>query len=277
MAAEVAGGILTGSLALLADAGHMLSDAGALGLSLFAAWIAERPPTPRRSYGYYRAEILAALANGAALIAIALWIVVEAAGRLGEPPEVLGGAMLAVACGGLAVNLASLWILGASTSGSLNLRGAWLHVFTDMLGSVAAGAAALSIWAFGWNWADPAASLLIAALVAFSAWGLVRESVAVLMESTPTHIDPDQVREAIAGVAGVRGVHDLHIWTITTGLEALSAHTVVESGAAPEEVLACIREVLSGEFKIDHVTIQFEAADCGECRAARLSSPGTSP
>lgn len=269
MVAEVIGGLLTNSLALLADAGHMLSDAGALALSLFAAWIAERPPTPQRSYGYYRAEILAALANGAALVAIAFWIIVEAIHRMSDLPEVLGGVMLAVALGGFAVNLAGLWILGTSKSESLNLRGAWIHVFTDTLGSVATMAAALSIWAFGWSWADPVASMLIAVLVVHSAWGLLRESVAVLMESTPKHIDPDRVQRAIASVAGVRGVHDLHIWVITTGMESLSAHTLVEAGVAPEVVLGRIREVLSEQFGIDHVTIQFEAEDCGECKVMR--------
>jgi cobalt-zinc-cadmium efflux system protein len=269
MVAEVVGGLLTNSLALLADAGHMLSDAGALALSLFAAWIAERPPTPQRSYGYYRAEILAALANGAALVAIAIWIVVEAIRRMGDLPEVAGGAMLAVALGGLAVNLAGLWILGSSKSGSLNLRGAWAHVFTDMLGSVATMAAALSIWAFAWYWMDPVVSLLIALLVIHSAWGLLRESVAVLMESTPKHIDPDRVRRAIEEVEGVRGVHDLHIWVITTGMESLSAHTLVDDGVAPEAILGRIREVLSAEFGIDHVTIQFEAEACGDCKVMR--------
>jgi cobalt-zinc-cadmium efflux system protein len=267
MVAEVIGGVLTNSLALLADAGHMLSDAGALGLSLFAASLAARPLTPRQSYGYYRAEILAALANGAALMAIAIYIVIEAVQRIGELPDVQGGAMLAIALGGLAVNLCGLWILSGSRSGSLNLRGAWLHVLTDAVGSVAAILAGCLIWAFGWNWADPAASLMIAALLVHSAWGLVREAVAVLMESTPKHIDPDQVRQAISDVAGVRGVHDLHIWVITTGMEALSAHAVVEDGVPPETAVARIREILAERFGIGHVTIQIEAEECGQCGA----------
>jgi len=269
MVAEVVGGLLTNSLALLADAGHMLSDAGALGLSLFAAWIAQRPPTPQRSYGYYRAEILAALANGAALVAISIYIVIEAVERLTAPPAVLGGAMLGVACGGLAVNLAGLWILSGTKSENLNLRGAWLHVLTDTLGSIAAIAAGLVIWTRGWTWADPAASVLIALSVVYSAWGLLREAVSVLMESTPKHIDPDQVHAAIARVAGVRGVHDLHIWVITTGMEALSAHAVLETGVAAEAVLGEIREVLAERFGIDHVTIQFEAEECGACSVGR--------
>jgi cobalt-zinc-cadmium efflux system protein len=266
MGAEVVGGLLTGSLALLADAGHMLADAAALGLSLFALWIARRPPTPQQSYGYYRAEILAALANGAALVAIAAFIVVEAFQRLRAIPEVEGGAMLAVALGGLAVNLAGLWILGPGKEGNLNIRGAWLHVLTDALGSAAAIAAGALIWAFGWNWADPAASFLIALLVVHSAWGLLKESVAVLMESTPKHVDPQQVERAIAGVAGVRGVHDLHIWAITTGMEALSVHAVVEAGVAPQVTLGQIKEVLARQFGIEHVTIQFETEACEGCK-----------
>ncbi len=265
MGAEVAGGLLTNSLALLADAGHMLSDAAALGLSLFAAWLAHRPPTPQRSYGFYRAEILAALANGAALVAIAIYLLVESVRRLSEPREVLGGAMLLVAIGGLAINLVGLWILKSSKSGNLNVRAAALHVLTDTLGSLVAIAAGVSIWGLGWYWADPAASLVISLLVVYSAWRLVQEALSVLMESTPKHIDPDQVRQAIAGVAGVRGVHDLHIWAITTGMEALSAHAVVASGAVAEVLLGELRRILAERFGIDHITIQFEAEECGVC------------
>lgn len=185
MVAEVAGGLLANSLALLADAGHMLSDAGVLGLALFAAWIARRPPSARRTYGYYRAEILAALANGAALVGIAVFIVVEALRRLGDPPQVRPGVMIPVAALGLVVNLVMLWVLSGSRHASLNLKGAWLHVLTDTLGSVQAIAAGVLIATLGWRWADPAASLAIAALVLYSAWGLLEEAVAVLMESAP--------------------------------------------------------------------------------------------
>lgn len=268
MAAEVVGGLLTNSLALLADAGHMLSDAAALGLSLFALWVARRPPDPRRTYGYYRAEILAALANGATLVAIALFIFVEAYGRLGQPPAVLGLPMMAVAAGGLAVNLVGLWVLGAGRSESLNVRGAWLHVLTDALGSVAALGAGALVWGFGWDWADPVASVLIGLLVVYSSWELLREAVTVLMEGAPGHLDVDEVRDALLGLPGVRGVHDLHVWTITSGLESLSAHVVVGGGQAHEELLRRARAVLHERFEIDHVTLQLEPEGFEEHRSA---------
>lgn len=258
LAAEVVGGILTGSLALLADAGHMLSDAGALGLSLFATWVARRPPTPQRTYGYYRIEILAALVNGAALLAVSVFIFVEGVKRLSDPPEVLGGAMLAVAVGGLAVNLAGLAILGGDRDASLNVRGAWLHVLTDALGSVGAIVASLLIWLAGWNWADPVASLLIGLLVVYSAWRLVWESVAVLMESAPRGIDVDAVRDTLAGLTGVVEVHDLHVWTITSGLDALSAHVVVRADTPTAALLNHCQKTLHERFGIDHLTIQIE-------------------
>jgi cobalt-zinc-cadmium efflux system protein len=267
-AAEAVGGWWTNSLALLADAGHMLADAAALALTLFAIWVARRPPTPRRTYGYYRAEILAALVNGGALVAIAVLILVEAARRLWDPPPVLGGPMMAIAGGGLAVNAAGLWLLHADRSASLNLRGAWLHVLSDALGSVAALAGGLLVWAFGWFRADPVISALIGLLVVHSAWRLVAESVAVLMEGAPGHIDVDEVRDALAGVAGVREVHDLHVWTITSGLEALSAHVVSADGRPPGELLRDLRDVLHRRFGIDHVTIQVEPPDFEEHRGA---------
>ena len=210
MVAEVVGGLLTNSLALLADAGHMLSDAAALGLSLFALWIADRrPPSAIRTYGAHRAEILAALANGATLVAIASWIVVEAVQRLREPPAVEAAGMMVVAAGGLLVNLVALALLHGFRGESLNLRGAWLHVLADALGSVQVLAAGALLWAYDWRWVDPAASLAIAALVVWSAWGLLRESVAVLMEAAPGHIDVDEVRGALLEMPGVEGVHDL--------------------------------------------------------------------
>jgi len=267
MLAELVGGLLTGSLALLADAAHMLSDAGALGLSLFAVWICQRPATSRRTYGYYRTEILAALVNGATLVAIAILVFVEAAERLREPPEVAGAAMLAVAAGGLVVNLVSLKILAAGREESLNLRGAWLHVLTDALGSVQAIAAGGLIWAFGWYWADPAASALIGLLVIYSAWSLLRETVGVLMEGAPGHIDVDEVRAAILALPGVESVHDLHVWTITSGLESLSAHVVVVDRPAPE-ALTDIRATLRRRFRIEHQTIQLEPAGFVERRPA---------
>jgi cobalt-zinc-cadmium efflux system protein len=257
MLAEVVGGILSNSLALLADAGHMLTDVAALGLSLFAIWAAQRPATPKRTYGYHRMEILAALANGATLVAMAALIFAEAYRRWSNPPEVKGGLMLAVACGGLAVNLASLWILRGGRKESLNVRGAFLHVVTDTLGSVQAIAAGVVISAFGWNWADPLASVLIALLVIVSAWGLLRESVQVLMEGVPGHVKLDEVAEVMAAVPGVRAVHDLHVWTITSGFVALSAHVVVEP-ECPDDVLWRVRAAIHDRFGIDHSTIQVE-------------------
>jgi len=267
MVAEVIGALVTGSLALLADAGHMLSDAAALGLSLFAHWVAKWPPTPLRSYGYHRAEILAALANGASLVGIAVAILVEAAHRLGSTAEVQGAPMLGIAAGGLAVNLLCLWLLRPASGGSLNARGAWLHLLTDALGSVAAVAAGALIWARGWHWADPAASAGIALLVLASAWQLVKEAVAVLMESAPAHLDPRRVRAAIARLPGVAGVHDLHVWTITTGRDSLSAHVVPAPGSSAEDLLGRIRGALAADFGIRHVTIQIEPVACEGCGA----------
>jgi len=257
MLAEVAGGLLSNSLALLADAGHMLTDVAALGLSLFAIWAAQRPATPKRTYGYHRMEILAALANGATLVAMAVLIFAEAYRRWSNPPDVKGGLMLAVACGGLAVNLASLWILHGGREESINVRGAWLHVVTDTLGSVQAIAAGALISGFGWKWADPLASVLIGLLVVVSSWGLLKESVGVLMEGVPQHLQLDEVAEVMAAVPGVTAVHDLHVWTITSGFVALSAHVVV-APECPEDVLWRVRSAIHDRFGIDHSTIQVE-------------------
>lgn len=258
MVAEVVGGLLSNSLALLADAGHMLSDAGALALSLFAMWIAERPPTPKHSYGYYRTEILAALVNGATLVAISIFIFVEAWGRFREPPEVQGALMMGIASGGLVVNLLGLWLLNAGRGDSLNVRGAWLHVLSDALGSVGAILGGFLIWTFGWAWADPAVSVLIGVLVIFSSWNLLKETVAVLMESAPAGIDVDAVRDTIAGVPGVTAVHDLHVWSITSGMVSLSAHVWVAENTDRDATLATIRLRLNEAFDIDHCTIQVE-------------------
>lgn len=261
LVAEVVGGWLANSLALLADAGHMLSDAAALALSLFAIWIARRPADPRRTYGYHRAEILAAMANGATLIAISIVIFIEAAKRIGSPPEVQGLVLTVIAIGGLGVNVAGLWILSGGRSESLNVRGAWLHMLTDALGSMAAILAGLGVWAFGWNWVDPVASIAIGILVIHSAWALLRDSVSILMESTPAHLDLEEVRSALLSVPGTREVHALHIWTITSGLDALSAHVVIEDFQQHDELLSEIRTVAHERFNIDHVTIQLEPAD----------------
>jgi len=265
MAAEVVGGLVSNSLALLADAGHMLSDAASLALALFALWIAQKPRTPERTFGYHRTEILAALANGVTLVAIAGFIVIEAWSRFHNPEEVDGRTMMWIAVGGLAVNLAGMWILHEGRDESLNVRGAWLHVMADTLGSVQAIAAGALIWFFGWNIADPIASVLIAVLVTWSAWSLLRESVNVLMEATPKHVDAEEVRRALLGVEGVIEVHDLHIWTITSGFESLSVHAQIE-GRERSEILHEMLTIIRERFDIDHSTVQLEERD--ECANA---------
>lgn len=262
--AEVIGGMVTNSLALLADAGHMLSDAASLGLALFALWIARRPRSADKTFGYHRAEILAALVNGAALVVVAVYIVIEAWSRFRNPEAVDGRTMMWIAVGGLLVNLVGVAVLHGGRDESLNVRGAWLHVVADTLGSVQAIAAGALIWAFGWNIADPVASVLIAVLVAWSSWSLLRDSVNVLMEGTPKHIDAREVREALQSVEGVVEVHDLHLWTITSGFESLSVHARVE-GRARTEVLREIRDIAATRFGIEHSTVQLEDADeCGD-------------
>ena len=258
LVAEVVGGWLTNSLALLADAGHMLSDVAALGISLAALQAAARAPTSLRTYGYHRAEVLAALANAVALCMVAMWILWEGLHRLGSPPEVAGPVAFWIATGGLAVNLAGLAILGGHHDQSLGVRSAWLHLIGDALGSLGAMTSAAVIAMWGWNWADPLASILIATLIVRSAVGLLLETVGVLMEGAPLHIDVDRVRAELAGLAGVAGVHDLHVWTITSGLEALSGHLVLKPGARGADVLAAARLMLQERFGIGHITIQVE-------------------
>jgi cobalt-zinc-cadmium efflux system protein len=261
MVAEAVGGVLTNSLALLADAGHMLSDVGSLALAVFAMGVAQRPPTLRRTFGYQRAEILAALVNGATLVAAAVWILVEAWQRLRTPPEVNGLPMLGIAAGGLLVNLVSMLLLHGGRNANLNMRGAWLHVATDALGSVGAMLAGLAVWRLGWAWADPAVSIVIAALIAFSSWRLLRETVDVLMESAPAHVSVAQVRAALAEVPGVVAVHDLHVWSIGSGTVALAGHVQVADSTSPElraDLLPSLCAMLRERFGIAHSTIQVE-------------------
>jgi cobalt-zinc-cadmium efflux system protein len=227
---------------------------------------ARRPASPRRTYGYYRAEILSALFNGALLVAIAIFIVVEAVGRFRSPSVVQGAAMLWIACGGLAVNLACLWILRSGKQHGLAARGAGLHVASDAFGSLGAIlAGALIAWR-GWNWADPAVSVLISCLIAWSACALVLQSVHVLMEGAPQGIDVDEVRDALMAVPGVCAVHDLHVWSITSGLEALSAHVIPAERVDHPELLAKLQATLAHRFGIGHVTIQIEHAACADVR-----------
>jgi cobalt-zinc-cadmium efflux system protein len=264
MVAEVIGGVLTGSLALLADAGHMLSDVFALSMSVLAIRIAQRPPTASRTYGYYRTEILAALGHGVLLVCVSVAIFFEAWERMGTPREVLGGPMLLIAAGGLVANLAGLAVLNTGKHDNLNVRGAWLHVLSDALGSVGALAAGAAIWAFGWMWADTVASLLIGLLVIHSSWALLRETLDILMEAAPAHIDVPEIHRTIAEVPGVLAVHDLHVWTITSGLVALSGHVVSGDGERHGRLLQVICDRLHERFGIDHATIQIEPTDFDE-------------
>ncbi|MGH2562017.1 MAG: cation diffusion facilitator family transporter [Thermomicrobiales bacterium] len=259
---EVIGGLLTGSLALLADAGHMATDAAALALALFAIWLARRPATPARSFGFLRVEILAALVNAGSLIAISIYVFWEAFQRLDEPPEIDSGPMLVVAVAGLAANAASAWVLsrGGGRQHSLNTRGAFLHVIGDMLGSVGAIAAAVIMLATGWRLADPILSAGIGLLILWGSWRLLRESVEVLLEATPAHLDAAEIRAAMTGVDGVIDVHDLHVWTVTSGLIALSGHIEVTGQRDWSGVLLDLANLLRDRFAIAHVTLQPEAA-----------------
>ncbi len=258
MVAEVVGGVLSGSLALLADAAHMLTDVGALALSLFAIRFAARPATAEKTYGYLRAEILAALVNGAVLIVLSGIIFLEAWKRFHDPVEVKGGLMLAVAGAGLVVNVVAAVMLHRSAGESLNVRGAYLHVLGDLLGSVGAIAAAVVIMATGWNPADPIISVLVGALILWSSFKLVRESVDVLLEAVPSHLDLEEIRASISAIDGVSAVHDLHVWTVTSGYFAMSGHAVVDDVERTQPVLRAIHDRMHDEFGISHVTVQVE-------------------
>ncbi len=256
--AEVVGGLATGSLALLADAVHMLSDNVALALALFAVWLAERPSTPERTYGYKRAEVLAALANGVALVALSIWIFYEAFQRLRDPPDVLGGWVLVIGLVGVAVNLAGGAILYRARSGSLNVEAAFRHVVADLLGSIGVVAAAVAILATGWLEADPLVSVLIGVLVLVSSWSILRDSTSILLEAAPSGIDTRAVGERLAGAPGVVEVHDLHIWTITSGFPALSAHVLVGRGEDCHARRLELARLLHDEFGVEHTTLQVD-------------------
>ena len=257
---EVVGGVLAGSLALLADAVHMLSDNIALGAALVAAWLAAKPSTAARTYGFKRAEVLAALANGVLLVALAIWIFVEAVGRLRDPGDVLGGWMLAIALAGLVVNVAAGLVLSRAREHSLNVEAAFRHVFADLLGSVGVAVAALVILTTGWVEADPVASILIGLLVLASAWSILRDSTQILLESTPRGIDADALGRRLAGAPGVVEVHDLHVWTITSGFPALSAHVLVRPGEDCHGRRRELERLLHDEFGIEHTTLQVDHA-----------------
>jgi cobalt-zinc-cadmium efflux system protein len=257
-AVEVVGGLLTGSLALLADAAHMLSDNLALTLALVAVWLAGRPSTPERSFGYQRAEVLAALANGVLLVALAIWIFVEASGRFSDPPEVLAGWVALVAVAGLAVNLVSAAILARAGHESLNVRAALRHVLADVLGSAGVLAASVVILVTGWRYADPLAGSLIAILVLLSSWSVIRESVHILLEGAPRGLDARELGRRLAEAPGVVEVHDLHVWTITSGFPALSAHVLVERGDDCHARRRELEELLQREYGIGHTTLQVD-------------------
>ena len=266
MVVEAIGGWLSGSLALLADAGHMLTDAGALGLSLLSAWIALRPANDSKTYGYQRWEILAALINGAALFGIAAWVILEAFHRIRHPEPIRAELFLIVAAGGLVVNLVSLRILHGIRHGNLNARGAYLHVMGDALGSIGALTAAAVILLTGWTLADPIISVGLALFILVGAWRLLRESTDVLLESVPGHVSMTEVQRRMLGVAGVTAVHDLHVWTVTSGMVAMSGHAIVPDLTSHPEVLEGIR-VEMAQLGIAHVTIQLEVQhECEEPR-----------
>jgi cobalt-zinc-cadmium efflux system protein len=256
--AELIGGWWTNSLALLTDAAHMLTDVGALGLALFALWVAARPASDSKTFGYARAEILAALVNGVVLCVLVVLLVWEAWMRLHEPQPVRAGGMLVIAGAGLLVNLFVALRLRRHQTHSLNLRGAYLHVLSDMLGSIGAVVAALIILTTGWNAVDSLVSVLIAVLILFSSWTLVREAVDVLMEAVPPHVDVERLERALAAVPGVEEVHDLHVWTLTTGRYALSAHVVARNLVGDDRLLGAMTEVCRCDFQIEHTTIQVE-------------------
>ena len=255
--AEVVGGVVSNSLALLADAGHMFTDVGALALSLFVAWFSRQRAAPEKTYGYLRFEILAALLNGAVLLLVSGIIVWEAFGRLQSPEPLQGGIMLFVALGGLLVNAASAAILHPVHGHSLNARGAYLHVLGDLLGSVGTVIAAIVVRWTGWLAADPIASIVVTLLVVRSAWRLVRESVEVLLEATPAHISLGSVREGLQAITGIESVHDLHVWTVTSGMVAMSAHAVVREPAENQKVLEAAVAAMR-RLGIAHVTLQVE-------------------
>jgi cobalt-zinc-cadmium efflux system protein len=262
MFAEFFGGLFTNSLALLSDAGHMLSDASSLLLSVVALWIASRPATPKKTFGFYRFEVLAALFNGVTLFVIAGFIVWEAFERFMEPPTVSSGTMILIACIGLGANLISAWSLlrNGDVKENVNVRSAYLHVLGDALGSVGAIVAGIVMMVFGWYIADPIISVIVALLILKSAWGVISHSFHILMEGTPQSVNHEDVKEALESIHGVIDVHDLHIWTITSGLHSLTCHLLVQEDHPSQSILQEAIRTLSDRFHIDHSTIQIETS-----------------
>lgn len=262
MAAEVLGGLYSKSLALLADAAHMLTDAGGLALALFAIWFAEKPATPERTYGYYRAEILAALANAVVLIGISGLILYEAYARLRTPPSVASKPMLAIAALGLVVNVVGLAILRGGSRDSLNMQGAYFELLSDALTSVGVLVAAGIMWVTGWYYADPLISVGIGLFILPRTWMLLREAVGILLEGTPSDVNLAALRTALETLPGVAAVHDLHVWALTSGVYAMSLHAVLKDDAGHDEVCLAIRQHARSAFKINHSTVQVERACC---------------
>jgi len=262
MVLEFVGGLLTNSLALLSDSGHMLSDASALALSLVAFWFAAKPASPNKTYGYYRFEILAALFNGVTLFVIAGFILWEAIRRFSAPPEVSSLSMILIASVGLIANLLSALALvrKGDVKNNLNLKSAYLHVLGDALGSVGAVAAGLIMLAFDWYIADPIISVLVSLLILRGAWSVIKHTVHILMEGTPLTVDQSDVRETLTSIEGVRDVHDLHIWTITSGIDSLSCHLSVDDSANHQDILQQAIRLIEEKFKIEHATIQIECS-----------------
>ena len=260
MCVEVVGGILSGSLALLADAGHMLTDAASIALALMAMHFGNRAASARRTFGYRRLEILAALANALTLWAVSVWVVIEAVQRFSATPEVRGGLMLVIGTAGLLVNLAAAWILHRPAKHNLNVEGAFQHVIADLLGSVAVVVSGVLVWAFGWHIADPILSVLIGVLIVVSAWRLLTKVVHVLLEGAPDHIDVRRLCSAFEEEDGVVTVHDVHIWTLAPGYDALTAHVMVEPDYPAENdgLLDRLRRIAYGQFNLQHVTLQLE-------------------
>jgi cobalt-zinc-cadmium efflux system protein len=270
---ELAGGLYANSLALLADAGHMLSDVGALGLSLLALAWTMRPPTDRKTYGYHRLEILVALINGLVLWAVAAFIFYEAVGRFFQPPAVSSRPLMIIASLGLAVNLVGMYVLLPSREHSLNLRSAFLHLLGDSLGSVAAIGAGVAIWWRGWYWFDPLAGAIVGILIIISSWQLVWEAAEVLMESTPRHIPLEEVQRSLAAHPQVQEVHDLHIWTIGSGIYALSVHVNIDNHINRDCLTRELEELLRHRFGLEHNTIQVEGPDFHDPRVCPLQRP----
>ena len=259
LVAEFMGALYTNSLALLADAGHMLTDVAALSLSLFAIRFAGRRATPRMTYGFHRVEILAALVNGVFLVLVALYIFYEAFNRIKTPEVVKADWMLVVAVIGLLANLASAWVLFGKHHESLNVRGAFFHVLTDALGSLGAIVASIAILVSGYTLADPLISVVVAVLILWSSWIVIRDAVDILLEGTPAHINIVSLREQLCGINGVGSVHDLHVWTLTSGVLAMSCHIVAENESYNRtDLLARVNGVAKERFRIDHTTIQIE-------------------